>query len=113
MTQKLRVGIVGCGEVVQTMHLPSLYQLPKQFCVTALCDVSQQVVDEVGEQWRVVKRYLDYRDLLEQADVDVVLIANPNAYHAEVTLATPVVMASMCWRVSGSRFQIGSYTWNL
>lgn len=85
--KQLRVGIVGCGEVTQIMHLPSLAQLAEQFTVTALCDVSQQVLQAVGEQWRVPKRYQDYRDLLAQADVDSVLIANPNAYHAEATVA--------------------------
>lgn len=87
MKQQLRIGIVGCGEVAQTLHLPSLYQLPEQFRVSALCDVSRQVVEGVGDHWQVAKRTLDYRDLIAQEDVDVVLVANPNAYHAEVTLA--------------------------
>lgn len=83
----IRVGIVGCGEVVQILHLPSLYQLGDQFRVTALCDVSQTVLDSVGETWGVSKRYLDYRELVQQPDVDVVLVTNPHAYHAPVTLA--------------------------
>jgi predicted dehydrogenase len=83
----LRVGIVGCGEVVQIMHLPSLYQLGEKFQVTALCDASRTVVDGVGERWNVDRRYLDYRDLLAQADSDAVLITNPHVYHAEVVLA--------------------------
>ena len=84
---QLRIGIVGCGEVTQVMHLPSLHQLAEQFAVTALCDVSATVLHGVGEQWRVPNRYRDYHDLLAQADVDAVLIANPDAYHAEVALA--------------------------
>ncbi|MBX3083296.1 MAG: Gfo/Idh/MocA family oxidoreductase [Anaerolineae bacterium] len=87
MTALWRVGIVGCGEVTQIMHLPSLYQLNTQFEVTALCDVSEHVLQAVGDKWRVAKRFPDYRDLIAQADVDVVLVANPNAYHAEVVLA--------------------------
>ena len=89
--QRLRVGIVGCGEVTQIMHLPSLTQLAEQFTVTALCDVSDTVLQGVGEQWRVPKRYHEYRDLLAQDDVDAVLIANPDAYHAEVALAAIAV----------------------
>lgn len=85
--QQLRVGIVGCGEVTQTMHLPSLRELPDRFVVTALCDVSHQVLQGVGDRWQVSKRYTDYHDLVEQSDVELVLIANPNAYHAEVALA--------------------------
>jgi predicted dehydrogenase len=82
-----RVGIVGCGEAAQILHLPSLYQLQDKFTVSALCDASQTVVDGVGEVWRVQNRFLDYRDLVARNDVDIVLIANPNAYHAEVALA--------------------------
>jgi predicted dehydrogenase len=67
--QRLRVGIVGCGEVTQIMHLPSLHQLAEQFAVTALCDVSDTVLQAVGDQWRVAKRYHDYHELLAQADV--------------------------------------------
>jgi predicted dehydrogenase len=86
MTQ-YRVGIVGCGEAAQILHLPSLYQLADKFTVTALCDVSQTVVDGVGEVWRVPNRTLDYRDLVARDDVDIVVVTNPNAHHAEVTLA--------------------------
>ena len=85
--QRLRVGIVGCGEATQILHLPSLIQLPEQFAVTALCDASDKVLQAVAEQWRVSKRYRDYHELVGQGDVDVVLVANPDAYHAEVALA--------------------------
>ena len=83
----VQVGIVGCGEVTQLMHLPSLFQLHNKFQVTALCDISQNILKDVGHTWNVAKRFHDYHELVEQADVDAVLIANPNAYHAEVALA--------------------------
>src|SRR5579859_8064157 len=85
--QRLRIGFVGCGEVTQILHLPALTQLADQFVVTALCDVSETVLQAVGTQWRVPKQHLAYHDLLAQDDVDVVLVANPDAYHAEVALA--------------------------
>ncbi len=85
--QRLRIGIVGCGEVTQIMHLPSLAHLAEQFTVTAVCDVSDQVLQAVAEQWRIPNRYHNYQDLLAQDDVDAVLVANPDAYHAEVALA--------------------------
>lgn len=82
MMNKIRVGIIGCGEVTQIMHLPSLIQLKDYFEVTAIADASRMVVEEVGDQWNIRKRFLDERDLLAQDDVDAVLIASPSHYHA-------------------------------
>ena len=83
----LRVGIVGCGEVTQIMHWPSLSQLGELFEVTALCDASQSIVQTLGKRWNVGFLTTDHRGLVGHADVDVVLVATPNAFHAEVTLA--------------------------
>lgn len=80
------VGIVGCGEVTQIVHLPTLAQLPEQFTPVALCDASAQVLQAVGERWGIAARTLDYRELCAMPQVDAVLIASPNAFHAAVTL---------------------------
>jgi hypothetical protein len=85
--RRLRVGFVGCGEVTQIMHWPSLYQLSDYFEVTALCDVSPSILEELGRLWNVQTLTTDHRELVARSDVDMVLIANPNAFHAEVTLA--------------------------
>lgn len=84
---KLRVGIVGCGEVTQILHLPSLYQLSHLFDVVALCDISPTVLNGVGDVWGVQQRYSDYHELVSAAEIDVVLVANPNVDHAETILA--------------------------
>lgn len=84
---QLRVGIVGCGEVTQILHLPSLYQLNQLFAVTALCDISPTVLRGVGDVWNVQRRYSDYHDLVTDPEIDVVLVANPNVDHAETILA--------------------------
>lgn len=84
---QIRVGIVGCGEVTQIIHLPSLYRLSDQFTVTAICDVSPTVLEGVGTKWNVAKRYVHYQDLLSDPNVDAVLVANPHIYHAEVVIA--------------------------
>jgi Oxidoreductase family, NAD-binding Rossmann fold len=85
--RRIRVGIVGCGEVTQIMHWPSLYQLADRFEVTALCDVSPLILEELGKLWNVQTLTTDHRELIARSDVDAVLIANPNAFHAEVALA--------------------------
>ncbi|MCY3866444.1 MAG: Gfo/Idh/MocA family oxidoreductase [Chloroflexi bacterium] len=84
---RLRVGIVGCGSVAQIVHLPTLNQLSDFFEVTALCDVSLNVLAGVGRDWGVATRVSNYQDLLALDTVDAVLIANPDVFHAEATIA--------------------------
>jgi len=84
---KLRVGIIGCGEVTQILHLPSLYQLNHLFEVTALCDISSTVLNSVGDAWGIQRQYSAYHELVLDSEIDVVLVANPNVDHAETILA--------------------------
>ena len=83
----IRIGIVGCGEVVQIIHLPTLYQLGDLFEVTALCDASSTVLAGLGAAWGIPARTTDYQALVSRDSVDAVLIASPNANHAEVAIA--------------------------
>ena len=72
--QRLRIGIVGCGQVSQIIHLPTLTQLYPQFEVTALCDVSAAALNAVGDQWQVARRVHDYHELAALHDVDALLL---------------------------------------
>lgn len=85
--KRLKVGIIGCGEVTQIMHLPALTALPELFEVTAICDVSPGVLAGVGDRWRIAGRYTEHEALLAESGVDAVLIANPHVFHAEVAAA--------------------------
>ena len=85
--RRIRVGIVGCGEVTQIMHWPSLSQLGELYEVTALCDISPAVLETLGRRWNVGFATTDHQELVTRVDVDAVLVASPHAFHAEVTLA--------------------------
>ncbi len=57
---------MGCGEVTQIMHWPSLYQLSDHFEVTALCDVSPLILEELGKHWNVRTLTTDHRELVKE-----------------------------------------------
>jgi predicted dehydrogenase len=83
---RVRIGVVGCGEAAQIMHLPSLRFLADIFEVTAVCDVSRSVVERVGEEWNVPVRLADHAAAVALDEVDAVLVATPDAHHSIVAL---------------------------
>ncbi|MBV8564459.1 MAG: Gfo/Idh/MocA family oxidoreductase [Methylobacteriaceae bacterium] len=87
MANRIRVGIVGCGEVAQIIHVPALKELRDLFDITALCDVSRSVLGQVGASCPGADLFEDYCKLIAAPTVDAVLVANPDAYHAEVVIA--------------------------
>lgn len=81
---KLRVGIVGCGLIAQIAHLPYLQELSHLFEISALCDISPSLVDQLCRRYNVPGRYLDYRKFLEH-DFDAVFVLTRD--HAPVAIA--------------------------
>ncbi|GGE10766.1 oxidoreductase [Aureimonas endophytica] len=71
--QPIGVGVIGCGEIAQLMHLPILHELPA-FRIAALCDLSAEVMADLGARYGVAGLYRDYRALLADPAVDAVVI---------------------------------------
>jgi predicted dehydrogenase len=84
MSRVIKVGVIGCGEIAQWMHLPFLTELPG-FQVTAVCDISLKILEHVGARFGVERRFTDVEALLEHGDVDAVVIATP--IHSDPAIA--------------------------
>ena len=69
---RLRVGLVGLGEVAQLMHIPTLHKLQQQFELAAVHDVSPSVLAEVADHWKIAKRYDTADALFADPDIDAV-----------------------------------------
>ena len=54
---KLRVGVIGLGEVAQVVHLPILESLPDLFEVAAVCDISPTLLLVMGDRYGLSARY--------------------------------------------------------
>src|SRR5579863_6177294 len=86
---KVKVGLVGLGEIAQVVHLPILQAHAERFEVTAICDISQELLTVLGERYNVppAHRYTDYHDIAAQSDLDAILVLNSDEYHTDSTLA--------------------------
>ena len=88
MQTPIRLGLIGCGGIVQQQHLPTLLALDT-VRIAALADPADDNLAKVGATTGVppAQRYADYRDMLEQATLDAVIIATPHHLHAEQVIA--------------------------
>ncbi len=89
VTAPLRLGLIGCGGIVQHSHLPALLALSDYAEVVALADPVEENCHTVGDSANVpsTRRHDNYRDLLAAGDLDLVIIATPHHLHAEQAIA--------------------------
>ena len=77
MTEPIRVGVIGCGEITQVMHLRFIDELA-ELKLVALCDLSSVVLEQLGAKYRVDHLYTSYEELVRDTEVDAVLVATPD-----------------------------------
>jgi predicted dehydrogenase len=79
--------LIGLGEVAQITHLPILENLADRYEIAALCDISPQLLELLGNKHRVTNLYTDAVELTGQADLDAVFVLNSDEYHAECAIS--------------------------
>ncbi|WP_140937924.1 Gfo/Idh/MocA family protein [Sphingobacterium lumbrici] len=81
---KIRVGLIGANGMGWS-NLNALLKDSRVVC-TALCDIDENVLhkrtDELAQRGINVKRYIDYKELLQDNIIDAVIIATPDHWHA-------------------------------
>ena len=84
---KKRVGLIGCGWYGKIDLLRLIQVAPVE--VVSLCDVDKQMVARAAEivaghqaSKKTPRTYHDYREMLKEKDLDIVLIGTPDHWHA-------------------------------
>lgn len=78
----IRVGVIGLGGMAR-YHMQMLSRIPEA-AVTAICDVNPDLLDQVGDQLPMARRYRDYASVVRDPEVDCVLSVVPNDLHADI-----------------------------
>jgi len=81
---KVQLGVVGCGE--RGRHDMSQFQESPKVDVTAVCDIYGEQIDKARQKAPHAHNFTDHRKLLEMKEVDAVLIATPDHWHAAVAI---------------------------
>jgi predicted dehydrogenase len=81
----IRYGFIGCGAIGQRRHLREA-ALNNRIEIAAVCDINASRAGEIGERFEA-PAYVDYRKMLGEVELEAVVVATPNALHAEMSIA--------------------------
>jgi predicted dehydrogenase len=90
--RRVRVGLIGCGDFGRRQHLQKLLLPNPRIQVTAVCDVDEVHRAQAALAVQACAGALpavdkDFRQLLDRPEVDAVVIATPDHWHALIALA--------------------------
>ncbi|MFZ3151703.1 MAG: Gfo/Idh/MocA family oxidoreductase [Anaerolineaceae bacterium] len=80
----IKVGVIGCGKIAQTRHLPEYANNPD--CqIVAVYDLNGDRANEFAARYGA-KAYKSFDELIAQKDIDAVSICVANNAHCEMTV---------------------------
>ncbi len=82
---RIEMAVVGCGGRGQ--YVMSVFQMNPAIHVARVCDVWGDRSAEAANKAAGATQYSDYRKLLDNSkDIDAVLVATPDHWHAQVAI---------------------------
>lgn len=87
MERKLRVGIIGTGNI-SNYHINGYLKLSDRVEVVAGCDIDEPKLQAYCDRYNIPHRYTDYNEMLAKENLDCVSVCTWNAEHKNATIAS-------------------------
>lgn len=82
----VRLGIIGAGENVRDVQIPGFRRIPE--CeIVAVANSSLESSQRVAQEFGIPRAYANWRELLDDEELNAVLIGTPPYMHHNLTLA--------------------------
>src|SRR5271156_2672485 len=85
--KKLRLGLIGAGEVAQVIHIPTLQLLDHLYSIVAICDISRKSADHCASKFHIPTATTNPQEIFSNVDIDVVLVLTNDEFHVTYALA--------------------------
>lgn len=82
---KIRIAIIGAGQISRVTHLPNLRKMP-EVDIEAVCDTNENAAQDLAFQFQIPRFYSDHKKMLEAIKPDGVFICVPNRFHCAITM---------------------------
>jgi len=91
--KRLNVGLIGAG-FMGKVHVVAYSNMPKFFwpapavpVLKTVCDIEESIASESKDRFGFEKYTTDWKDIIEDPEIDIVSICTPNDSHAEIAIA--------------------------
>jgi predicted dehydrogenase len=85
LSEKTNIAVIGLGGVAQVIHLPILSKLDN-VKVSAVAEVNKNRLNVVSDKFGIKNRYTDYRNIINNPDIEAVIIATPTNTHLPIAV---------------------------
>ncbi|MDO4618511.1 MAG: Gfo/Idh/MocA family oxidoreductase [Clostridia bacterium] len=79
----IKIAVIGTG-IIGINHLEAI-KASEKCTLAAVCDTKEDVAKEIGERYNA-PYFLDYKDILDNVEVDAVILNLPHFLHAPVSI---------------------------
>ena len=88
MPEQVRVGVIGTSIYADVLHLTGLESHPGAE-IAAICGRRREAAERLAAKYKIPQIFSDYREMIEKAGLDAVVIVSPDDLHY------PMVMAAL------------------
>ena len=81
-SEKLKIGVIGCGMVANIGHLP-VYERSQDTEIWAVADPLEAHLKKVSKRYNVNKLYANPNDLIDDPNIDAISICSPHWAHSQ------------------------------
>lgn len=84
--KKLRVGLIGAGEIAKAVHIPFYLENKDRVEIVAIMDVDGEKAEAVARQFNIPATFTNYEDMFSEVEIDAVSVCVPNKFHKDATI---------------------------
>jgi predicted dehydrogenase len=80
--KKIKLGIIGCGEVTKDHYLPIINN-KKEWVLTSCCDIIKSKAEDISKSTGA-KVFTDYNAMIKESHLDLIILATKEQDHFEI-----------------------------